>query len=199
MRANASPDLLVRVQLVLGTGHCNLPSTVRPSIVVAIKMSCKRLPLLAVHNLFERTAIRLLDHTQWPVGRVPNGQQAGKEPVAREAEQLLRQVLVLYRGMARAEPQIGGGDGDRHGRLPEVVLEETRSARLVGTRGDDCDRRGGTGDMTRAAPHSGQSLQPRAIGDNDEVPRLPVACRGRAPAGLEDLVEVVPGDSLRGE
>jgi hypothetical protein len=53
--------------------------------------------------------------------------------------------------------------------------------------------------VSGALPDAGQPLQLGAVGDDDEVPRLPVAGRGRPPAGLEDAVEVVGGDGLVGE
>jgi hypothetical protein len=50
------------------------------------------------------------------------------------------------------------------------------------------------GDVAAAAPHPRQLGQLVAVGDDDEVPRLPIARGGSAAAGLEDPVEILLAD-----
>src|SRR5215218_3386322 len=106
-------------------------------------------------DLLERPTIRTCDNAQWPVGRIPHGQQVGEEPVAREAQHVSGEVLVLGGGVAGAQSEVRGGDGDRHGRLAEVVLEQDRVAGVLRLRGDDSYRGRGASDVPGGAPDTG--------------------------------------------
>ena len=93
--------------------------------------------------------------------------------------------------MAGADSEVGGREHHGHRRLTEVVLEPV-SVELVGGFGRDKGDRGRRlGDVAGVLPDLGQPRELVAVGDDDEVPRLPVARRRGPAAGLEDLVEMV--------
>src|SRR6478752_7600887 len=85
-----------------------------------------RSPRPAVHDLRERAAVQPLDDSQRLVRGVTNGEDVGQEPSLWEAQNGSSLVLIGGRGMARANPQVGRGDGHRIGCLAKVVLQERR-------------------------------------------------------------------------
>ena len=101
--------------------------------------------------------------------------------------------------MARADAQVGRGDGHRIRRLAKVVLEQSRLAIVLRLWRDDRDRGRRTGDMLGALPDLRQFDQLRPVRDEHEVPRLPVARRRGTSAGLENSVERLVRDWLLSE
>jgi hypothetical protein len=77
-----------------------------------------------------------------------------------------------------ADAEVGGGQHDVRRRLPEVVHEQVLLAGVLRLPDDEGDRRRGPGNVPRPLPDLRQLDQLRAIGDDNKVPRLPVA-RGR--------------------
>jgi DNA-binding CsgD family transcriptional regulator len=151
-------------------------------------------PVVAVHDLAERAAVRVADQRQRPVSRVAEINQVRAEPVRGEAEHAARQVLVLDARLAAANAQAGRRQHDAHRRLAEVVLEAVPLPLVRRLRGDQRNRRRRVGHMTSPPPHVRQLQELLALADQDEIPGLPVL-RGRRPAaGLEDLVKVIVGD-----
>jgi pimeloyl-ACP methyl ester carboxylesterase len=116
------------------------------------------LPAPAVDDLLERPTIRTFDNAQWPVGRIPHGQEVGEEPVAGEAQHVSGEILVRDGGVASAQSQVRCGDGDRHGRLAQVVLEQARTAGVLRLRGDDSYRGRGASNRSGAAPYTGPAI-----------------------------------------
>ena len=139
------------------------------------------LPAVAVDYLVEGAAVRVADQGEWPVRRVPEWQQVGAVSVRGESEQFPGQILIADRRVPAADAQPGGRDRHAHQDLPQVEEDPADLPGLtalgVRQRGDDRDRRRRLGDRSSPAPHLGQLGQPVAIGHDDEVPRLPVACR----------------------
>jgi hypothetical protein len=96
-----------------------------------------------------------------------------------------------------ADAQVGGGQRHRHHRLAEVELSPAEL--VIGRGADHRDGGRGSGYVSGAPPDPGQLAEPGALGDQDEVPWLPVL-RGRGPAaGLQDLVQVRRRYRLAGE
>ncbi len=128
--------------------------------------------MLAVDDLAERAAIRAADERQWPVRRVAERDHVRTGPVLGQAEQVTRQVLVLDARLAAADGQAGRREHQAHGDLAEVeldaVLLQVGRWQVSGQR----DRRRGRRHVASARRHEGQLLQPPAIADDDEVPRL---------------------------
>src|SRR5690242_450204 len=99
--------------------------------------------------------------------------------------------------MTGPDPQVGRGDHHRHRGLADVVVVGDYPT-LVGRHGNRDGNRGrGPGDVAGAPPDRGQLLQLVGLGDDDEVPRLAVLRRRRAPAGFGDAVQVVGRYRLR--
>lgn len=78
--------------------------------------------------------------------------------------------------MAGSESEIGGHQHHRDRGLPEIEVEDPLP--LGGSlRRDEGDGGGGVGYVPRSLPYAGQLAQQVAVGDNNEVPRLPIAGR----------------------
>ena len=82
---------------------------------------------------------------------------------------------------------------------PWSYCSQSLLALVVEHRAEADDRRGRARDVRGAAPDLRELRQLRAIGHEHEVPRLPVARRRSAPAGLEDPVEIGVRDRALGE
>jgi hypothetical protein len=156
-----------------------------------------RLPAAPVHDLVERPSLRVLDRGERPVGRVAERDRQRPVAVGREAEQFPGQLDVGHARVTAADTEVGGGERHRHDRLAEVKLGPVEL--VVGRRPDHDDGRGRLGDVRGPAPHPGQRAQLLAVGDEDEVPRLPVLRGGGPAARLEDLVQVGRRDGLVGK
>src|SRR3954451_19161000 len=156
------------------------------------------LPASPVHDVVEGAAVGVLHRAQRPVGGVAEAEQIGAEVAVGQAEDLARLVLVADRRVPGADAQLGRGDHHERGRLADVVADAP-GLLVVWLLGDQGDGRRRAGEV-RAAPRPrlGQLDELLAVGDDDEVPRLPVRRRRRPPAGLEDALEVVAGDRLVG-
>jgi hypothetical protein len=98
--------------------------------------------------------------------------------IAGHAEDLAGPVLVADGGMAGADAEIGGGESHRVGGLPEVVVIEEPGAVVIGPGDRQREGGGGSGDVPRAAPDAGQRAEPVRVGDDDEVPVLPLDADG---------------------
>src|ERR1700744_3257416 len=92
--------------------------------------------------------------------------------------------------MAGGDAHMRGRGHHGGGRLPEVGIVDEAGAVVVGLGDDQRDRRGGPGDVPRAAPYLGQLAELIRIGDDDEIPVLAIRSRWRPPACLRDPVEV---------
>ena len=120
------------------------------------------------------------------LGRVAQRDQERAGLVLGKAEQPPRELLIADGRVAAPDAQAGGREHDAHRRLAEV---ERGATLLVRCRRDQRDGRRGPRHVAGAPPDFGQLGQLLAVGDDDEVPRLPVP-RGRGPpGGLQDLVE----------
>src|SRR3954452_7147988 len=157
------------------------------------------LPASPVHDVVEGAAVGVLHRAQRPVGGVAEAEQIGAEVAVGEAEDLARLVLVADRRVPGADAQVGRGDHHERGRLAEVVGDALADLVVGRVLGDQGDGRRRAGDVRAALrPGLGQLDELLAVGDDDEVPRLPVRRGRRPPAGLEDLLELLAGDGLVG-
>jgi phytoene dehydrogenase-like protein len=156
----------------------------------------RALPVAVPDYLVERQATRLDDGLERTVGGVAHADQVGDVVVVGDAEDLAGLLLVADRGVAGADAQVRRGQHDRVGGLAEVVLVHHLGALVLGVREDERDRRGGARDVPRALPDRRQRLELLRVGDDDEVPVLPVARRRGPPAGLGDPVEIGGGNGV---
>jgi len=163
VRIREVPAVSHRTTVIVGLWQApRLLRLVRPS----------RLPAPPVHDLVERAALGVPDRSQRPVGRVAERDQQRPVAVGREAQDLPGELDVRDPGVAAADAEVGGGEGHRHHRLPEVELGPVELVVLGG--GDHHNGGGRLGDVRRPAEDPRQLTQLRAVGDEDEVPRLPV-------------------------
>src|SRR5690242_152528 len=144
------------------------------------------LPAAVVDDLAEGTAVRLGQGGQRPVGRVAQADQEGDVVAGRDAEDRAGPVLVADRGVAGAHAEVGRREHHGVGGLAQVVVVDQAGAVVVGLRDDDRDGGGRPGDVPGAAPHLGQRAELVRVGDDDEVPVLPVGGRRRPPGGFGD-------------
>src|SRR6516225_11584442 len=112
------------------------------------------------------------------------------------SEDLARGFLVPDRGVAGSDSQVRGGDHHGERGLTEVVVADEPAAVVVILGDDHADGGGCPSDVGGAAPYGGQRAQLLPVGDDDEVPVLPVARGGRPPARLGDAVEVGVGNRI---
>src|SRR5215472_18172223 len=112
------------------------------------------------------------------------------------SEDLTRGFGVPDRGVAGADSQVCGGDHHGVRGLTEVVVADEPAAIIVILGDDHADGGGCPRDVAGAAPYGGQCAELLPVGDDDEVPVLPVARRGRPPACLGDSVEIGVGHRI---
>src|SRR5215472_16872469 len=112
------------------------------------------------------------------------------------SEDLTRGFGVPDRGVAGADSQVCGGDHHGVRGLTEVVVADEPAAIIVILGDDHADGGGCPRDVAGAAPYGGQCAKLLPVGDDDEVPVLPVARRRRAPARLGDPVEIGVGHRI---
>ena len=115
------------------------------------------LPVAAVDDFGERAAVGGGDGLQRAIGGIADADQEGDVVISGDAEDLAGLVLVADRGMAGADAQVGRGERDGEGSLPEVVVVEETGAVVVGPGDDQRDGRGSSGDVPRAAPYADSS------------------------------------------
>ncbi len=134
------------------------------------------LPAAAVHDLIKGPPQRVCHRCERPAVRIAEREQQGPVTVLGKAEQPAGERQVGDARMAAAHAEVGRGQRHGHGRLAEVELGPVK---LVVRGGPDDHNRGRRpGHVPGAAPDSGQLPELLALGDRDEIPRLPVL-RGR--------------------
>src|SRR4051812_17859176 len=135
----------------------------------------------------------MCDRAQWSVARVAKRDQVHTEPAVGKAEYALGLRLIGNCGMTRSDPEIGGRKHDVRRGLTEVVLEPGAMPIILGHGSDQRDRRGRPGYVAGTLPYLREFDQVVAVGDNDEVPRLPVVRRRGPPSRFEYSLELVAG------
>src|ERR1700684_265973 len=92
--------------------------------------------------------------------------------------------------MTAADAKVGRGDHDADRGPPEVILAVIALASVSGHRRHQGDGRSRPGHVPGPLPHPGELLQLIPVGDDHEVPRLPVP-RGRpTAASLQYLIKI---------
>jgi hypothetical protein len=145
-----------------------------------------------VNDVVERPSVRPSHGNEGTIRRVAERDEVRADAVAWEAEHSARQLLVCYRSVPTADPQIRRGDHHAHHRLPHI--EECDLASLVEIGENHGNSRGRPRDVSRPAPDLRQRGKLVAIGHDDEVPRLTIPRRRRPSSRLEDTIKIVLGD-----
>jgi hypothetical protein len=146
----------------------------------------RAVPTLTVHHFREGSPVGSFDGAQRSVGGIAEGEQVGAASVVRDVEQATEQVLVLDRGMTTSDAEVGCGQCHQCGCLAEVESDGSRSLFVVDLGYDQHDRCRGAGDVTGALPDVRELRQHTFVGNQHEVPRLPIAGRGSPTASFED-------------
>jgi hypothetical protein len=152
-----------------------------------------------MHHLVEGTAVVAFQRGQGTVCRVPEIEDQGGFDILGQAEHVAGELLVADARVAAADTDVGRRKLDEGSRLAEVEAGGQFSSRIVEDRQGQGDRRGRVGDVLAARPDPRETLELLAVGDEDEVPGLPVFRRRGEAAGGEDPVEIGVLDRLVGE
>jgi hypothetical protein len=152
-----------------------------------------------MHDLVEGAAVVALQRRKGAVGRVPEVEDQGGFDVLGQAEHVSGELLVADTRVAAADGDVGRRELDEGRRLAEVEVRDQLSARVVQDRQGQGDRRSRVGDVLAAPPDLREPLELLPVGDEDEVPGLPVFGRRGEAAGGKDPVEIGVRDRLVGE
>ncbi len=116
-----------------------------------------------MHDLIKRSPVEPLERPKRTVCRVAERDQICKEVIVREGEDLPSELLILYRGVAGTDPEVGRGQHHQHRRVAEVVLQETGPTIIRRIRRDDRDRSSGATNVPRPLPNPSQVAELVAI------------------------------------
>src|SRR3984957_16241440 len=162
----------------------------RPLLRGVVVMS-SGLPVAVTDDLVDGARVGLDDRPQRAGGRVSDAEEGGHVVIVGHAEDLAGRRLVADRGVPGADAEVSGGDHHGVGGLPEVVGIDQASVVVVDYGDDQRDRGGRAGDVPCAAPDRRQRAELVRVGDDDEIPMLPVGRRRSAPGCLRDPVQVL--------
>ena len=110
--------------------------------------------------------------------------------VARIAEQLASQVVLVDGRRHAPDPELPCGEHHVLGRLPEVEHDRQWVVRRVRPRRDEGDADGRPREMAGPRTELGQPTEVLAVATDDERPALLVLAAPGATAGVQDALEV---------